>query len=53
MANICEAWPGAVCIPARMIGDDPALASRGPPFGAVLVTAGAAELFGMKFGVGS
>jgi hypothetical protein len=53
MAYISEAWLGAVRLSARVIGDDQGIMSRGPPCGAVVVTAGAAELFGIKFGVGS
>jgi hypothetical protein len=52
MANTSEAWLGAVRILACVMGDEPARVSRGPPSGAVVVTAGAAELFGVKFGVG-
>ena len=52
MANISEAWMGVVGISACAIDDGLALKSRGPPFGAVVVTAEAAELFDIKFGVG-
>lgn len=46
-----KAWLGEVLIAASIIEGDRAAQSRGPPSGPAVVTAGAAELFGIELGV--
>ena len=47
-----EAWLGAVLKAAFVLDGDLAILSRDPPSGPVLVTAGAAKLFGIELEVG-